>query len=483
MGRHSRKSNSRRLAAGGAFAVAGCVVCLGMSTSVASAAILPPSVLSLISAGIVTDDTRTDTGTTDYYPDSPQGTIEVVTPGTDDTGMRPRIDNYVGGRTTLLINYPQSFGPIITGQSSKFPLFAPGYDKSKEMAIEGNLVVMEELSNDPNVVFVRYSGYSQGADALGNALERAVAAGIIDKSKTVVVLTSDPRGPWGLKQGLDKLPLVPTLAGLIGAEIDGPRNPADTEGVPVEAIIVTADPVGNWQWKTLRPLSSLAVNAAGFRGCHSDPACYGDLLQYGAPTEYKSVDGNTTYKVYKSLHPFTLLRMNVYKDLGLKYTAEDVARWEKAAQAFYAIEEPSVDNSAVPVYAVTTPMTSTSGNTEPVIQTDEEVPANPVSTEATSVSVPESETPTEDSADSDQSETPSSEVPLVSVPLVEETSPEEPIEETPVGEPVDNELSADDSEIGDSDSSESDSSTSSESDSSDDTDSSDSDSSDASSDE
>jgi hypothetical protein len=482
MARHSLKSNSRRLAAGGAVAAAGCAVCLGMSTSVASAAILPPSVLSLIGSGIVTDDTRTGTGT-DYYPDSPQGTIEVVTPGTDDTGLRPRIDKYVADRTTLLINYPQSFGPIIAGQSGKFPLFAPGYDKSKEMAIEGNLVVMEELSNDPNVVFVRYSGYSQGADALGNALERAVAAGIIDKSKTVVVLTSDPRSPWGLKQGLDKLPLVPTLAGLIGADIDGARDPADTEDVQVEAIIVTADPVGNWQWKTLRPLSSLAVNAAGFFGCHSDPACYGDLLQYGAPAEYKSVDGNTTYKVYRSLHPFTLLRMNVYKDLGLEYTAEDVSRWEKAAQAFYAIEEPSADNSAVPVYAVTTPMTSTSGSTEPVIQTGEEVPANPMPIEAASTSVPKSETPTEDSADSDQSEAPSSEVPPASVSPVEETSSEEPIEETSVDEPIDNELSASDSEVEGSDASVSDSSTPSDFDSSDDTDSSDSDSSDSSSDE
>lgn len=381
MGRHSHKSVRRRVAAGGAIAVAGCAVCFGMSTSVASAAILPPSVLNLIAGGVVTDDTRSDTGTTDYYPDSPQGTIEVVTPGTDDNGLRPRIDNYVADRTTLLVNYPQSFGPIIAGQSGKFPLFAPGYDESKEMAIEGNLVVMEQLSDDPNVVFVRYSGYSQGSDALGDALERAVAAGIIDKSKTVVVLTSDPRGPWGLKQGLAKFPLLPQVASVIGADINGARNPADTEDVPVEAIIVTADPVGNWQWKTLRPLSSLAVNAAGFFGCHSDPDCYGNLDQYGDPTEFGSVDGNTTYKVYRSKHPFTLLRMSVYKDLGLEYTAEDVDRWENAAQAFYAIEEPSVDNSAVPVYSVTTPMTSTSGASESVIQTAspaaDEVPTQP----------------------------------------------------------------------------------------------------------
>lgn len=337
-----------------------CVAMLAGQNAPATAA-TSSGVQSLLDRGVVTDDTRADTDFTDLYPDSPEGTIEVVTPGTDDTTLRPRIDDAVANRTTLLVSYPQSFWPVVAGQSGTFSLFSPTYDESKAAAIEGNLEVMEGLSNDPDVVFVRYSGYSQGADALGDALERAVAAGIIDKSKTVVVLWSDPRGPWGLKQGLAKFPLLPQVASVIGADINGARNPADTEDVPVEAIIVTADPVGNWQWNTWRPLSSLAVNAAGFLSCHSDPTCYGDLDKYDDPKVYKSVEGNTTYKVYTSLHPFTLLRMSIYDDLGLSYSETEVNRWEQRAQAFYAIEAPSVDNSAVPVYEVTDPVPPVNG--------------------------------------------------------------------------------------------------------------------------
>lgn len=362
MGRHS--SSTIRTSAITATATG--AMCFGLAMSAASASMLPPSVQDLIADGVITDDTRTD-ATTDYFSGLPAGTVMVITPGTDDTTLRPRIDNLVGNRPTLLVNYPQSFGPIIGGQSGKFPLFAPSYDASKKKAEEGNLTVMEAFRDDPNVTFAVYSGYSQGADALGNAVEQAVRDGLINPNKSLVVLTSDPRGPWGLKQGLNKFPLVPQLASLIGADIDGARDPADTGAVEVIQIIVTGDPVGNWQLDPLRPVSSMVVNAAGFFGCHSDPACYGNLEQYGPPTVYKSVDGRTTYHVYKSEHPLVLVMRNVYEDLGIEYTEEDVERWEKKAQAFYPITEPSVNNSAVPVYAVTAPMMSTSGTPEPIV--------------------------------------------------------------------------------------------------------------------
>lgn len=342
MGRHSKKVSS---VTGAAVAtMAACTLCAGMAT----ASTVPPSVQTLIGQGVVYDDTNPNNTAPDAFAGLPDGTITVATRGTDDTTFHPRVDSIVGTRTVLVVNYPESFAP----------LFAPSYTTSKNKAVHGNLTVMEAFKDDPNVVYAVYTGYSQGAEALGDAVAKAWANGTIDPGKSLIILTSDPRGPWGIKQGVNKIPLLgPAVQTALGVEPNGARNPADTGSVPVYQLIVTADPVGNWQWRWDRPLSSLLVNGAGFISCHSDPACYGGDLnaKYGTPTLYRSADGNTTYLVYKSAHPLTLLTEQIYTKLGLSYSDADVARWETQNQAFYPISEPTPENAAVPVvpYSVT----------------------------------------------------------------------------------------------------------------------------------
>jgi len=335
-------------------AAASCMICLGMSVTSAAATTLPPSAQGLVQSGVVYDYTRSATAP-DYLSDVASGAVMVLTPGTDDTGQGPRTAILTADRTTLVVNYPQSAGPLIAGTSGKPAVQAPTYDQSKEIAVQGNLAVMEAFQADPNVTYAVYTGYSQGADALGDAVERAVKNGTIDPSKSLVILTSDPRGPWGVKQAFQGHPIVEPFGTLFGASINGARDPGKTGDVEVRSIIVTADPVANWQWVWYRPGASLKVNMAGFKYCHSVAACYGDLEQYGEPETFVSEDGNTTYLVYKSLHPLTLEKIAKAKERGVTPTSEQVARWERESQAYYPMSMPSVYKSAVPVTKVNTP--------------------------------------------------------------------------------------------------------------------------------
>ena len=351
------------------IATATCAVCIAMSVTATAAT--PPSVQTLIQSGVVYDDTRPAT-TTDYLSGVPSDTVMVVTPGTDDTGLRPRTAILTADRTTLVVNYPQSAGPLIAGKSGQPAAQAPTYDQSKEIAVQGNLAVMSAFKGDPNVTYAVYTGYSQGADALGDAVERAVKNGTIDPTKSLVVLTSDPRGPWGLKQAFQNNPIVEPFGTLFGASINGARDPGKTGNVEVRSIIVTGDPVANWQWVWYRPLSSLKVNLAGFTYCHSVASCYGDLEQYSTPEEFKSVDGNTTYVVYKSLHPLTLEKIAKAKENGSTPTQAQVDQWERESQAFFPMKMPSVSNSGVPVTKVTTPPAS---NTTPLVSATQTTPS------------------------------------------------------------------------------------------------------------
>lgn len=141
-------------------AAATCGICLAMSVSTVATAALPPSAQSLIQSGVVYDYTRPAT-TTDYLSGAPSDTVMVVTPGTDDTGLGPRTATLTADRTTLVVNYPQSAGPLIAGTSGKPAAQAPNYDQSKEIAVQGNLVVMSAFQNDPNVTYAVFTGYSQ----------------------------------------------------------------------------------------------------------------------------------------------------------------------------------------------------------------------------------------------------------------------------------------------------------------------------------
>lgn len=256
-------------------------------------------------------------------------TVVVVTPGTDDQSLYPRINGIVGERKTLLVSYPESFGPLVGGRSKQFFLFSEQYDDSKQIAIDHNLAVMDAFNHREDNPFVVYTGYSQGADALGDAAEQAHQAGTIDESNSLILLVSDPRSPWGVKSWGQSMPGSGILFTALGAESNGARDPGATgENLEVASIIVVGDPVANWQWNPYRPVSSLLVNAAGFITIHSGNGVqnYGNLGEEGGPTHVNtlySVDGNTTYEVYDAYHPLALLVLWAYSELGIEYTEEE----------------------------------------------------------------------------------------------------------------------------------------------------------------
>lgn len=304
------------------------------------------SVQDLQDEGVVKDGTRLD-NTQDWL--SGLNAIVIVTPGTDDTGLAERTAGLVGNRTTYIVQYPESIGPLISGKSGAFlPFLAPTYDESSEIAAANNLAVMRALHDNPPGKPAIYTGYSQGAEALGNAAERAHAEGLLD-GNSIIMLISDPRSPWGAKAWIASMPVLPQLLGLVGASSNGARDPGATGNVNVTSAVIVGDPAANFQWVWYRPVSSLLVNAAGFLTIHSDPKYYGNLPSYGDPTYYRSKDGNTTYSVYRVGHPLALMRARVYDALGVKYTDEDLAKWNAQSEQFYKLQEPTPDNAAVPV--------------------------------------------------------------------------------------------------------------------------------------
>ncbi len=331
-----------------------------LAVPVTASAAVPPNIQGLIDSGVISDGTRPD-NTQDWYPGLPA--IVIITPGTDDTSLLDRTAGLSGTRTTYVVQYPESVGPIISGKSGALlPFFAPSYDKSKEKAVQGNLAVFRALNDNPPGVLVIFNGYSQGADALGNAVEEAYAEGVIPPG-VLVVLMSDPRGPWGVKQWVASQPLLPELLGVIGVKSDGARDPGATGDTAVTSVILTGDPVANWQWQPLRPISSLAVNAAGFLTVHSGrgPQHYGTITSLGPSTTYLSDDGATMYSVFKTAHPFALATAALYDSLGIEYTADDLAEWDAAWQKFYKISEPTPGNAAVPIHGLSTvPVSSSS---------------------------------------------------------------------------------------------------------------------------
>ncbi|WP_042378197.1 hypothetical protein [Gordonia alkanivorans] len=308
---------------------------------------------SLIDREIVREATQHD-NTSDIFTDLPDSTIMVVTPGTNDTTLIPRNLPYVGHRQTLIVNYPESFGPVIAGRSNTLAPFAPGYDESKEHAMNQNLAVMAAFVDmGEDRPFVVYTGFSQGADALGDAAEdpRAYDNDFLVPGKDMVVLVADPRSPWGIKAWLDTMPWLKPFVAVAGIDANGARDPEATGKIKIVSVIVVGDPVSNFQWVAYRPVTSLVVNAAGFLTIHSGngPHTYGDVERLGDPTEYTS--GNTTYLVYDAAHPLALLAATVYDTLGIAYDKDDLARWDELAEAYYPTQAPNPDTAAVPVTA------------------------------------------------------------------------------------------------------------------------------------
>ncbi|WP_354560823.1 MULTISPECIES: PE-PPE domain-containing protein [Gordonia] len=389
----------------------GCALCLGLivptalSSTAAATPVLSPQTQQTIDQlngeGVFRpaepDDGLGPDWLSTSFPRADSNTVVVVTPGTDDGTLFPRIKGLRAGRQTLVIDYPEALGPLVSGRSGAIlPIFAPGYDASRDVAIDNNLAVMAAFARQAvGQPFVVYTGYSQGADALGDAAEAAVADGTIDTENSLILLISDPRSPWGLKAWADDNPLVSTVFELFGAESNGARDPGATgDDLPVTSIIVVGDPVANFQWKSHRPLSSLLVNGAGFIAIHSGlgEENYGNLIDYSAPpTAMRSQDGNTTYVVYQPKHhPLTLVAMILNDAVGIDPSDADVARWDRVNNAFYPLVTPTPSNAAVPVTPLAESVEATTTLLEPTRTLVEPTPTLVKPVEAT----PDTETPT-----------------------------------------------------------------------------------------
>lgn len=325
-----------------------CGLCLGAAAPYALAANQPAAPVA--GNGTVFDwktgtgDTQRDNLLGQVLAGGGSSAIVIVTPGTDDTGLHPRIDGIVGSRDAAYIRYPESFFPFLSGKADTplgLPIFAPTYRASSAVATQQNLTVMELLKDHGGIVV--YTGYSQGADALGNAAEQASQNGWLG-TNTLILLVSDPRSPWGIKGWARDLPLSNVLVspalGLLGIDNNGARDPGASGDVQVISVIVQGDPVADWQWNWLRPGSSLLVNLAGFVAIHSPgDGPYGNLDKLGDPTMLHSADGKTAYAVYDTYHPLALLNAMIYDAVGLKYTEADLKRWDRQADVFYPMTD------------------------------------------------------------------------------------------------------------------------------------------------
>lgn len=315
---------------------------VGLSAISAQAAVrpaLPLALQSLYELGVITDGQEFESEAT--LSDA----LVIVTPGTDDTSLIERVSPLVGSRPAVSIVYDEAFGPIIVGKSGAVRANdAPTFTESKAQAVAGNIAVMQALDNYQGPVF--YTGYSQGAVALGDAAEIASKDGLLGEHDEVY-LTSDGRAPWSIMPRIEKVLPPEVSAADFGVPLDGARDPADAGDVHVTQVVVTADTVANFQWKNERPVESTVVNMLGFAGCHADPSCYGDLAQHGEPELYESIEGNTTYEVYDSLHPATMVGTQVLDAVGIGYSEQDVARWDAQAESWFGIEMPTPDNAAV----------------------------------------------------------------------------------------------------------------------------------------
>lgn len=319
---------------------------------------LPHSLRNLLSQGIVTDGTASDAEAS--YLGVPPGTLVVVTPGTEDLQLYTRLSKLLGVHPVAIVEYSEAFWPVMSGKSGAIlPIFAPTFDTSRRQAVAQNLTVMRALQDDTALPYVLYTGYSQGAVALGDAVELAYLEELLDDNDHIY-LTSDGRGPWGIMPRLQEVPFMSLALLLLGVSPDGVRNPADMGDVRVTDVIVTADSIANFQWKDSRVEESIFINILGYVVCHGDPLCYGDLAQHGPPVYLESVDGNVTYEIYHSLHPVTMAYLRICSLLSLPCGEVEIAAVDWLAEAWYKIEPPTVRGAAVPVRETTRPPQSPS---------------------------------------------------------------------------------------------------------------------------
>lgn len=306
----------------------------------------------LVRSGALSNATPAEVGhdEADWFVDDPRvgpDSIMVVSPGTDDATLYTRIRGMRGGRHTMIVNYPQSLAPFVSGESGQLPPFAPSYDQSRATAVEHNLAAMRTL-NRPGGPFTVYTGFSQGADAVGAAAERAHAEHQLPKDNSRVVLVSDPRSPWSVKSWAAARPGLASGLRTIGIDSDGARAPQDTGDEDVSSVIVVGDPAGDMQWRPDRPVSSALVDVAGFVSIHAGKGSsnYSNLDDMGRPEVMHSRRGNTTYVVYHPKHhPLTMMGEQVANTVGVRPGKRVLDDWDTRADGFYPLQTPSPDTA------------------------------------------------------------------------------------------------------------------------------------------
>ncbi|WP_226995657.1 PE-PPE domain-containing protein [Gordonia phthalatica] len=291
-----------------------------------------------------------------YVPGANRDTLVVVVPGTDDD-RSPRIDGLVAGRDSLIVDYPESFWPIISGKSGRaLPFLAPTYNRSRTVAADNTLAVMKALTGSDRTVV--YTGYSQGSDALGNAAEQGMRQGLL-RGNSTILLVSDPRGPWGIKSRASEMPNVAPLLAPMGVNDDGVRDPAATGDEKVVQVILQGDPVAHAQWDPTRPAASALVEAAGFVAIHSGTGdtSYARLDEVDHVKTLRSRDGNTTYEVYDTYHPLALVPAMALESIGLRVSDRQMRDWDRRAEAFYPTQAITAENADPKVEVTEVPLT------------------------------------------------------------------------------------------------------------------------------
>ena len=291
--------------------------------------------------------------------------MNIFVPGTGDTTFESRTAGYAGERPSYAVNYPEAFGPVISGNTegigAKVPIFAPSYNESVEIGTEATMDTFRTLRGENGVdERITWEGFSQGARILGDSAEQAHAEGLLSENDQII-LSSDPRGPWGIESRIHGTPMGEVVRPIVATE--EARDPADIgEDAQVVSVVMTGDPVSNWQWDDRRPVSSLVVNAAGFAMVHSGTSdqSFENVFEPDAGLAddarvFESEEGNTTYVVVETDHPMALAQAVVYDELQVPYSDSDTERWNQQWNQFYEIQTPTAQNAAVPVTEVTTP--------------------------------------------------------------------------------------------------------------------------------
>ena len=313
-----------------------------------------------------TNNTDTD-NPRDWFPGNDAAVINV--PGTDDLTFEDRTKPLQGTRESYMLNYSESIGPIISGNAEGIggviPLFAPTFDESTEQGVGKAMSAWREIcgaeatqaqtapvAKDQEVI---WTGYSMGARIIGDTVEQANAEGLVTEQDTVLAV-SDPRSPWGIEQELRSAGLSEELA-YVGVTPRA-RDPKDAGDARVVEVVMTSDPIANTTWDSSRPVTSAAVNITGQVLVHGGLSDYSyknamNLPAYQDAAVYKSAEGNTTYVVIDTPHPFALAQAELYDAVEVPYTDKDVQQWDQQWNQFYEMSTPTPENAAVDVVPAT----------------------------------------------------------------------------------------------------------------------------------